>query len=121
MNFIKNLISSSRLRNNTYSIAKNCIHHITNTNANNSSTSFMNSTPKNTLLIPKVVTIIPNCGLKYFSRLKRRCKDCYFVFRKDRLYVMCKTHPRHKQGVIKPNPDKSWILTHATQGPRRPW
>ncbi|XP_006012634.1 large ribosomal subunit protein bL36m [Latimeria chalumnae] len=36
-------------------------------------------------------------GLKTKSALKRRCKDCFFVRRRGRLYVYCKTHPRHKQ------------------------
>ncbi|XP_055514943.1 39S ribosomal protein L36, mitochondrial [Leucoraja erinacea] len=36
-------------------------------------------------------------GMKTKSALKRRCKDCFFVRRRGRLYVYCKTHPRHKQ------------------------
>ncbi|NXL94589.1 RM36 protein, partial [Alectura lathami] len=36
-------------------------------------------------------------GLKTKTVLKRRCKDCYFVRRRGRLYVCCKTNPRHKQ------------------------
>ena len=30
-------------------------------------------------------------------RLRKRCKDCQFVWRNGRLYVECKTSPRHKQ------------------------
>ncbi|XP_077865453.1 uncharacterized protein LOC144352020 [Saccoglossus kowalevskii] len=30
-------------------------------------------------------------------KLRKRCEDCYFVKREGRRYVMCKTHPRHKQ------------------------
>ncbi|NXP48924.1 RM36 protein, partial [Heliornis fulica] len=36
-------------------------------------------------------------GLKTKTSLKRRCKDCYIVRRRGRLYVYCKTNPRHKQ------------------------
>uniref|UniRef100_A0AAY4E0N1 Ribosomal protein n=2 Tax=Denticeps clupeoides TaxID=299321 RepID=A0AAY4E0N1_9TELE len=36
-------------------------------------------------------------GMKTKSALKRRCKDCFFVRRRGRLFVFCKTHPRHKQ------------------------
>jgi large subunit ribosomal protein L36 len=31
------------------------------------------------------------------SAIKRLCKDCRVVVRKRRRYVVCKTHPRHKQ------------------------
>lgn len=61
------------------------------------------------------------CGFKLKRILKRRCKDCYFVVRQDRLHVICKTHPRHKQMAIT-RPEKSTvILTHATQSKIRPW
>lgn len=36
-------------------------------------------------------------GLKTKTTLKRRCKDCFIVRRRGRLYVLCKTNPRHKQ------------------------
>ncbi|KAJ8395257.1 hypothetical protein AAFF_G00034590 [Aldrovandia affinis] len=39
----------------------------------------------------------PFAGMKTKSALKRRCKDCFFVRRRGRLFVFCKTHPRHKQ------------------------
>lgn len=58
---------------------------------------------------------IPSCGFKQKGRVKKRCADCYFVVREERLYVLCKTHPRHKQMAMKARPEKSWILTHATQ------
>lgn len=29
--------------------------------------------------------------------LKKRCPDCYFVTRKGKLKVLCKSSPRHKQ------------------------
>ncbi|XP_042362387.1 39S ribosomal protein L36, mitochondrial [Plectropomus leopardus] len=41
--------------------------------------------------------IQPCAGMKTKSALKRRCKDCFFVRRRGRLFVFCKTHPRHKQ------------------------
>lgn len=36
-------------------------------------------------------------GMKTKSALKRRCKDCFFVLRRGRVFVYCKTNPRHKQ------------------------
>ncbi|NXT43402.1 RM36 protein, partial [Pelecanoides urinatrix] len=36
-------------------------------------------------------------GLKTKTSLKKRCKDCFIVRRRGRLYVCCKTNPRHKQ------------------------
>ncbi|NXQ27118.1 RM36 protein, partial [Alaudala cheleensis] len=36
-------------------------------------------------------------GLKTKTALKRRCKDCYIVRRRGRIYVCCKSNPRHKQ------------------------
>ncbi|NXK18798.1 RM36 protein, partial [Arenaria interpres] len=36
-------------------------------------------------------------GLKTKTVLRRRCKDCYIVRRRGRLYICCKTNPRHKQ------------------------
>lgn len=63
----------------------------------------------------------PVYGLKSKGRLQLRCKDCYFVHRQERLYVMCKTHPRHKQVKIKKRDYKTWILTWASQGRIRGW
>ena len=34
---------------------------------------------------------------KVRTRLRKRCKSCFFVWRNGRLYVECKEHPRHKQ------------------------
>ncbi|XP_042292650.1 39S ribosomal protein L36, mitochondrial isoform X1 [Thunnus maccoyii] len=41
--------------------------------------------------------IQPSAGMKTKSALKRRCKDCFFVRRRGRMFVYCKTNPRHKQ------------------------
>nr|CAD7456867.1 unnamed protein product [Timema tahoe] len=68
------------------------------------------------LLNSFVPMFIPVCGFKVKGKLKRRCKDCYFVMRQERLYVICKTHPRHKQMAMKKKEKNTWILTHATQG-----
>jgi ribosomal protein L36 len=37
---------------------------------------------------------------KVKTRLRKRCKSCYFVWRNGRLYVECNEHPRHKQHHI---------------------
>ncbi|KAL7830216.1 hypothetical protein SRHO_G00313430 [Serrasalmus rhombeus] len=39
----------------------------------------------------------PSASMKTKTALKKRCKDCFFVRRRGRLFVYCKTHPRHKQ------------------------
>jgi len=73
------------------------------------------------LLTPKVPILLSSCGFKVKKKLKRRCKDCYFVVRHGRVFVICKTHPRHKQMSMKAPDEVNWILTHATQSPVRPW
>lgn len=77
--------------------------------------------PITPLLQPAAVTLNIERGFKQVGRLKRRCKDCYFVMRQERLYVICKTHPRHKQMAMKKKPKNSWLLTDATQSPYRPF
>ncbi len=37
---------------------------------------------------------------KVKTRLRKRCKSCYFIWRNGRLYVECPEHPRHKQHHI---------------------
>jgi large subunit ribosomal protein L36 len=75
----------------------------------------------NRLLAPVVHDITPSCGFKVKGRVRRRCKDCYMVMREQRMYVLCKTHPRHKQMTLAKDPKNTWILSHATQGKVRPW
>ncbi|XP_059476909.1 large ribosomal subunit protein bL36m [Neocloeon triangulifer] len=65
---------------------------------------------------------VPNCGMKVKGLLKRRCKDCYFVYRDSRKYVMCKAHPRHKQAAFAPREKYTWILSPGPmQSKQRPW
>ncbi|XP_061391558.1 large ribosomal subunit protein bL36m [Musca vetustissima] len=73
------------------------------------------------LLNPVTTVLNQVAGFKVKGRLKRRCKDCYFVIRQQRHYVICPTHPRHKQMSMKKRDYKSWILTHATQSKVRPY
>ncbi|XP_016966366.1 39S ribosomal protein L36, mitochondrial [Drosophila biarmipes] len=71
------------------------------------------------LLSPASTLVQQVAGFKVKGRLKRRCKDCYIVVRQERGYVICPTHPRHKQMSMKKRDYKSWILTHATQSKER--
>ncbi|XP_017011911.3 large ribosomal subunit protein bL36m [Drosophila takahashii] len=71
------------------------------------------------LLSPGSTLLQQVAGFKVKGRLKRRCKDCYIVVRQERGYVICPTHPRHKQMSMKKRDYKSWILTHATQSKER--
>ncbi|KAA0710646.1 39S ribosomal protein L36, mitochondrial [Triplophysa tibetana] len=45
----------------------------------------------------QLMCVQPSVGMKTKTALKRRCKDCFFVRRRGRLFVFCKAHPRHKQ------------------------
>ncbi|NXE25952.1 RM36 protein, partial [Ardeotis kori] len=55
--------------------------------------------PRSLLAVPPPAGLLPLllAGLKTKTSLKRRCKDCFIVRRRGRLYVCCKTNPRHKQ------------------------
>lgn len=80
------------------------------------------ASPPVKLLAPLNISVTPpSCGFKVKGRLRRRCKDCYFVRRQERLYIICPTHPRHKQMSMVKDPKNTWILTHATQSKIRPW
>lgn len=71
-----------------------------------------------TLLQPSIPSLVQSCGMKMKGRLRLRCDDCYYVMREGRMYVMCKSKPRHKQMAMKKKEKNTWILSHATQGPR---
>lgn len=73
------------------------------------------------MLVPVSPMLSQVAGFKVKGRLKRRCKDCYFVIRQQRHYVICPTHRRHKQMSMKKRDYKSWILTDATQSKVRPF
>lgn len=77
--------------------------------------------PQQTLLQPSVNAVNVVRGMKQKGHLRLRCKDCYFVRRQERLYVMCKTKGRHKQMSMKTKPKNTWILTDATQSKLRAW
>ncbi|NXH73351.1 RM36 protein, partial [Hydrobates tethys] len=54
--------------------------------------------PRALLVVPPPPGLPPLlAGLKTKTSLKRRCKDCFIVRRRGRLYVCCKSNPRHKQ------------------------
>lgn len=103
------------------SVLAHKIHHICdrpklNLTANN----FSNY---NTSVILQPVTPMYNsiCGLKTRGVLQLRCKDCYYVSRRERLYVMCKSHPRHKQVQMKKKDYKTWTVVWASQSKVRGW
>lgn len=86
-----------------------------------------NVQPAAATLVPSILQIqnspqlMQSCGFKVKGRLRRRCKDCYFVVREGRMYNICKTHPRHKQMAMKKKDKNTWILTHAMQSKVRPY
>lgn len=76
---------------------------------------------KSALLTCATPSLTQTSGFKVMGKVRLRCKDCYFVRRQERLYVICKTHGRHKQMASVKSPRNTWILSHATQGKVRPW
>ena len=65
--------------------------------------------------------LMPRRNFKVVGKPQRRCQHCYLEVIDRRLYVFCEKHPRHKQMAMKKKEKKFWILTHATQSPKRPW
>lgn len=57
-------------------------------------------------------------GFKDREVLKLRCPDCYFKKVDFRWWVLCKSHPRHKQREQMDDERKMWIVTHHTIGHR---
>lgn len=76
---------------------------------------------KSAFLQPATPVYNSVCSLKTRGVLQLRCKDCYYVSRQERLYVMCKSYPRHKQVQMKKREYKTWILTSASQSKKREW
>lgn len=80
------------------------------------------ASPQNVGILQSTLPLMQlSCGFKVKGLLKRRCKDCYYVIRENRGYIICKTHPRHKQMAMVKRPESKWILTHATQSKIRPY
>lgn len=76
---------------------------------------------KSALLTCATPSLTQSSGFKVMGKVRLRCKDCFFVRRQERLYVICKTHGRHKQMASVKSPRNTWILSHATQSKVRPW
>lgn len=88
-------------------------------------------------LLPKNVMVTPLCGLKikgnvltelflnfrnvFVGQMRLRCKDCYYVRKEGRLYVMCNSFPRHKQTHLVKREKFTWIFSHACQSQLRPY
>jgi len=66
-------------------------------------------------------TIVPSRGFKVFGKVRKRCKDCYFVTRDQRLYNLCKTYQKHKQMSIRQTDKAYYILTGVQQKKQREW
>lgn len=72
-------------------------------------------------LIPALLQFTQVCGMKQKGVLQLRCKGCYKVQRRGRMYVMCRLHPRHKQQQMQKSFLKRAILTFAYQKKIRDW
>lgn len=117
---ITRLLQPAAFTQSTSILKNHCLRSFSVLTANNATPKANNQLTKS-LLQPPSLTINPERGMKQMGVLKRRCKDCYFVMREERLFVMCKTHPRHKQMAMKKKPKNTWILTDATQSKQRAW
>ncbi|XP_054740122.1 39S ribosomal protein L36, mitochondrial [Anastrepha obliqua] len=115
--------------NRTYHIMTNCCTPLGASGPLNTISSGTNSVAApaiieggmQRLLTPLTSLVTQVAGFKVKGRLKRRCQDCYFVIRQQRAYVICPTHPRHKQMAMKKREKNTWLLTHATQSKIRPY
>ncbi|KAF0748306.1 mitochondrial ribosomal protein L36 [Aphis craccivora] len=67
------------------------------------------------------LSIVPFRGFKVFGKVRKRCKDCYFVTRDQRLYNLCKTFQKHKQMSIRHQDKAYYILTSVQQKKQREW
>lgn len=104
----------------TQSVLTRKIHYMCN---REKLSSLSNLSSHNTcfLLQPELPVYNSVCGLKMKGRLQLRCKDCYYLCKNERWYVMCKTHPKHKQVQFKKREYKTWIITWASQSKIRGW
>ncbi len=59
--------------------------------------------------------LIQSRGFKDKEVLKIRCKDCYFKYVDNRWWVLCDSHPRHKQRQKVDDIKRQWIVTHITR------
>lgn len=66
-------------------------------------------------------SLIPSRGFKVFGKVRKRCKDCYFVTRDQRMYNLCKTYQKHKQMSIRGSDKFYYILTGVQQKKKREW
>lgn len=57
-------------------------------------------------------------GFKEKATLQLRCKDCYYKKVDYRWWVLCPTHPRHRQREVIDDIKRKWIMTHMTIGGR---
>lgn len=108
----RNVLLDLANKNRIYEVVSSSMHIMNRPNLVNSSTNFLQ---------PIKSILVPSSGFKVVGIVKKRCKDCYLVRREERLYVHCKSHPRHKQMSLAKKPKNTWILTHATQSKVRPW
>lgn len=57
-------------------------------------------------------------GFKDKTILQLRCEDCYYKKIDYRWWVLCPTHPRHRQREHLDDVKRKWIVTHQTIGGR---
>lgn len=81
--------------------------------------SLINKAEMKPILPALQMTVVRDFKVK--GIVKRRCKDCYLVWRDERLYNICPTHPRHKQMLVQKRERDRWVLSLASQSKKRPW
>jgi len=63
-------------------------------------------------------SLVPVRTFRDKAVLKLRCNDCYFKKIDYRWWVLCASHPRHKQREQVDDEKRKWIVTHETIGHR---
>lgn len=104
MNFLRNILSKSGLVPNIkkFSTLNKCLEKsaLMNSQINSNLSSIVKPNLNKVTSNYALIHLDQTREYKVKTRLRKRCKSCFFVWRNGRLYVECKEHPRHKQHHI---------------------
>lgn len=125
MNFIKNALRTCRVNSLCQASFKERnvpalkFHTLMGQNRNMLKT--MSLEKSEFFLSPNVYSVIHFKNLMIKDKVKKLCRDCYFLWKNERVYVYCKSHPSHNQATKVPRDKDRFIITHETRNCRRPW
>lgn len=111
VNQMKSLLGNGLLRRTLYTVQPCTTDRI-----------LSNVIPRTTLLAPAEATQLTQVrGLKYLTKVHRRCKDCHLMLVDGVMHNFCKAHPRHNQKRKTKRPQNTWILTNVSVTKIRPY